>query len=84
MSTLEFWQQRITKTQEMIVAYEDAIAFLSANPTKSYRLDTGQNEQEVTHYDLKSMQQQLDTLLNRLTVLEKRTSGCPTISLPAW
>jgi hypothetical protein len=58
---------------------------LTANPTQSYKLDTGQSEQEVTRVNLASLQQTYDSLLNRLTVLEKRC-GSPraTINAPGW
>jgi len=71
----EFLQERITKTKEQIVLYEDAISFLAANPTRSYRLDTGQSVQDVTRFNIKDLQYSLDGLYNRLSTLDARATG---------
>jgi len=70
-----YLSERITKTKEIITAYEDAILFLTANPAKTYRLDTGQSVQSVTIDDMNKIQDSLDILYNRLVVFEARLSG---------
>ena len=84
MSCDQFWLDRIEATKNQIIAYENAIIFLTENPTESYKLDTGQSEQEVKRTNLSNLQKTYDALLNRLTVLEKRCSSTSTISAPGW
>lgn len=76
--------EKIDKTKAIIDNYEEAILFLTANPTESYKLDTGQGEQEVKRHNLKNMNDTLDSLYNRLSVLEQRCSSIPTIQTPGW
>lgn len=81
----EFLQQRIDATKLAIVAYEDAILQLSTGAVLTYSLDTGQTKQSVTKVDLIRLQNQLDSLLNRLTVLTNRLRGTGTIQMrPNW
>ena len=84
MDWLAFWLERQEKAKEQIIAYEDAITFLITNPTKSYKLDTGQSNQEVTRVDLGTLQTQLDGLMNRLVTIEARIKGASNINAPAW
>jgi len=79
-----YWLEKIDKTKAIIDNYEEAILFLTANPTESYKLDTGQGEQEVKRHNLKNMNDTLDSLYNRLSVLEQRCSSIPTIQTPGW
>jgi len=83
MST-EFWETRKQRTATLIELYENAIEFLSSNPTKSYNLDTGQSTQEVTRFDLPNLEQSLSRVENKYAVLCQRTRTTPTISTPAW
>jgi hypothetical protein len=84
MSVSTFLQDRIKITEDMIVLYEEAITFLISNPTQSYKLDTGETEQEVTRHNVNNLQDKLDSLYNRLTVLNKRFCSRPTINAPGW
>ncbi len=84
MDWLAFWLERQEKTKGQIIAYEDAITFLITNPTKAYKLDTGQSNQEVTRVDLGTLQTQLDGLMNRLVTIEARIKGASNINAPAW
>ncbi len=71
-----FINERITKTKEMIVAYEDAaLAFATNDNIQSYTIDTGQTRDTVTRADLDKIQQTIDTLYNRCAVLEARLTG---------
>jgi len=79
-----FLTARIEKTQEQIVAYEDAIDALILKKAKSYTLNTGQTIQIVTRQDLKDLQETLDKLLNRLATYQARRDGASTIVRPAW
>ena len=79
-----FLRARITATETAIVAYEAALLAL-ANGAQDYMLDTGQTRQRVTKLDLKNLNAVLDSLMNRLVVLEARLNGNGTsIGRPAW
>ena len=65
---------RITRTQEMIIAYEDAILNITTTG-QNYTLDTGQTRQTKTQADLGSMRLELDSLENRLATLCARRFG---------
>ena len=77
MNDQQYLKDRIAKTKTLIEAWEDAqIALAGANGTMSYTIDTGQTKQTVTRFDLKKIQETLDTLYNRLAVFETRLNGC--------
>ena len=75
MACSEFMQARITKTQELIVAYEDALLALGTGGVQEYRLNTGQSDQKVTKMDVKDLQNTLDSLYNTLVTLGARCTG---------
>lgn len=80
-----FLQERIALTKAMIVAYEDALLALSANPTEKYKLDTGQSVTEVSRSDYASLQTALDGLYNRLaTMCARLNGGGSTHGRPSW
>lgn len=70
-----FLQSRITATQAQIVVYEDAITALGSGNIQTYTLDTGQSRTTVTKLELNGLQKTLDSLYNRLVVLEARLTG---------
>lgn len=81
----QFLQDRITATQTLIIAYETAMTALSTGGVQSYTLDTGQSRQTVTKLDLTALQNTIDSLMNRLVVLEARLYGNGTvIARPSW
>lgn len=81
----EFLQQRIEATKLLIIAYENAILQIEANPTQSYTLNTGQTTQTVSRFDLNRLQATLDALMNRLVTLEARLNGGGVINMgAAW
>lgn len=85
MASRQFWLDRIEKTKELIVAWEDAELALSAGGVQSYTLDTGQTRQTVTKADLSQIRMTIDNLLNRLATLEARIgNGGTVIVRPAW
>ncbi len=81
-----FIQGRIDATEALIIAYEAAVLALSANNgVQSYTLDTGQDRQTVTRYDLPSLNRMLDTLMNRCATLEARLNGSNSLQgRPGW
>ena len=80
-----FLQDRVIKIQNQIIAYEDAITALVSGGVQEYSLDSGQTKQKVTRLDVKSMQDALDTLYNRLTTLQARLSGSGSVTgRPSW
>lgn len=85
MNTQEFLQERIAATQTQIIAYETAVDTLVSGGVQSYVLDTGQSRQSVTKLDLKTLQDKIDPLYNRLATLEARLNGSGTVTArPAW
>jgi hypothetical protein len=67
-------QARITRTKELIVIYEDALASI-ASGAQTYSLDTGQTRQVVTKADVASLRMNLSHLENRLSMLELKLCG---------
>lgn len=83
--TTTWLQNRITATQTQIEAYENAIAALLSDGVQSYSLNTGQTTQNVTKFDLPSLESTLDALYNRYTVLCNRLNGGGTFNVkPYW
>jgi hypothetical protein len=83
MPSQAFIEARIARTQELIVAYEDAIEALLGG-AQSYSLDTGQTRQQVTKAQLSQLQLGLERLENRLSVLEARLCGAGIVARPAF
>ena len=79
MACSQFMLDRITATQDLIVAYEAALLALGTGGVQEYRLDTGQSVQHVTKMDVKDLQNTVDSLYNTLATLEARCSGSGTI-----
>jgi hypothetical protein len=71
----EWLQARLAKTEELIVAYEDAITALSSGTVMSYSIDTGQTRQSVTKHQLSQIENVLERLENRRAVLRAQL-GC--------
>ena len=77
-----FLNERITQTKATIIAYETAIDAIILGGAESYTLDTGQTRQVVTKLDIADMQMTLDSLLNRLTMLQKRLTKSGMVVRP--
>jgi hypothetical protein len=86
MSCTNYLAERITKTKQIIEAYEDAIlALTGAGAVESYTLDTGQSRQTVTRSNLKELNTSLDSLYNRLTTMCARQTGSGVVTVrPLW
>ena len=82
----EFLQARIDATKALIVAYEDALTALgTGGAIQTYRLNTGQSDQQVTRADIPALNTMLDSLYNRCVTLEARLNGSGvTHARPAW
>ncbi|MBK2258725.1 hypothetical protein [Francisella philomiragia] len=82
---MSFLQDRITATKDQIVALEDAATDLMSGTIQTYTLDTGQSRQVVTKHSIGTINRVLDSLYNRLSILESRQKGGGTIvGRPAW
>ena len=81
----EYLQSKITKTKAIIDAIDDALLFLSTNPTQKYRLDTGQSVQSVDRFNIKELNETRESLYNQLCILQGRLTGNNVlIGRPAW
>lgn len=83
MSLNTFLKTRITAIQAQITAYEDAITALSSG-VESYTLDTGQTRQTVKRFEVEKLQQTLDSLYNRYSVMCARLNGGGVTVRPNW
>jgi len=81
MACTDFIQDRITITEELIAAYEDALIALATAGIQSYELDTSQSRQRVTKFDVPDINTMLDSLYNRLETLNARCSGSGVVTV---
>ena len=85
MPDCDYWLEQIETVKEQITAYNDAlIAVSGANGVRSYRLDSGQTEQWVTRYDIDMLNDVIDSLYNRLVVMEARVYGGAVTARGDW
>lgn len=70
-----FLQNRITVTQENIVALETAMTRLASGAIQSYTMDTGQTRQTVTKLEISSLKNVIEAQYNLLATLEARLNG---------
>ena len=80
----EWIKERIARTRELILKYEDAIDAISVRGIQSYSLDTGQTRQVVTKAQLGSLQLTLSRLEVRLSTYEQRLGCARLIVRPHW
>jgi hypothetical protein len=73
-------EARLAKTEELIVAYEDAILALSTG-AQMYSLDTGQSRQTVSKSQLSQLRDVLAMLENRRAALMNRLCGSSRVVL---
>ena len=81
---VQFLQAQITAVQNRITEYNDTLLLLAANPEQSYTINSGQTVQTVTYRSVKSMEETLDGLYNRLAALEARLYGSGLQARPGW
>ena len=77
-------QARIDATKSQIEAMETAIDAIITGQASSWSLDTGQTKETVTKKNVVQYQTAVDTLYNRLAVLEARLEGAVVQARPAW
>ena len=80
----DFLEERIRRLKLRIAKYEDAIDYLIENPTKSYRLNTGQTDEQVMAMDVNELEKTLDRMMNSLANYEQRLGCSATIIGPGW
>lgn len=81
----KFLAERIEKVKETIVAYETAIASISADGKANYQLDDGQTRILVTRHNLATLENALKAQYNLLSVLDARVNGtAQTRIVPGW
>lgn len=83
MSSAEFLQARIDRTQALIIAYENAIEAI-ANGAQSYQISTGQTTEMVTKINVWRAEQTLQRLEARLDRLCARQGGSGLNARPGW
>ncbi len=74
-----FLDKRIAAAKKEIVALETGISEIAAG-MQQYTLDTGQTRQTVTKANLGSMRLQLNSAMNRLSMLCQRRDGTSTFN----
>ena len=81
-----FLQARIDRCKELIVIWEDALAFLgTANGIQTYTIDTGQSRQVVTRSDIGTINRTIDSLMNRCVTMQARLDGSGVVNVrPGW
>lgn len=79
----EYLQARITRTEELIAKYEDAIDAI-ATGAQFYQLDTGQTRQMVSKAQLGQLREALSSLENRRETLRARLCGSSTRVIPGF
>ena len=70
-----FWDARIAASQAQLVATEDAVLALTTGGQTSYTLNTGQGVVTVTKLNLRSLNETIDMLTNRILNIERRLCG---------
>ena len=75
-STDTFWSDQLTAAKRSAVAIQAAIDALTIGGVQSYQLDTGQTRQLVTKMNLTSLNNVLQSTLNRVATLQARLGGC--------
>lgn len=78
----KFIQDRLSATENLIVLYEDAIAYLMESPQAEYSLDTGQTVQKVKYHDIDKLQNYLEPLYARRMRLKAMCDGKPKVIAP--
>jgi hypothetical protein len=83
MSDDEWIAERIARTRELIIKYEDAIDAISSG-AQSYSMDTGQTRTVVQKSQLGSLQLTLARLEARLSTYEQRSGCARMVVRPHW
>lgn len=84
MPSRAFIQGRIDAAELLIVAHEDASVIAAATGAQSYTLDTGQDRQSVTRYEIGRVNDVISALFLQIQVYEALLNGGSTIARPAF
>jgi hypothetical protein len=79
MSCHDFIAARKAALEAEILALEAAFTQLSTGVIQSYTLDTGQDRQVVTKYEISSLRRTIDSLYNSYATLCARLNGGTTM-----
>lgn len=71
----DFFQQQLDIAKAQIVELTNAQTAILTGAIESYRLDTGQSVTQVTKLNVDVLNRMIDSLLNRVSVLEARCTG---------
>lgn len=83
-------QQKVTDLKALISEYETASLQIATDQIQSYTFDSGQTKQTVTKFNLTELNNVIDSLYNRLSMLCARFPECTggtggaIIARPAW
>ena len=79
-----YLEERIARTKATIEIYEDAVDALASGRVQSYTIDTGQNRQTATRFEIGSLQRYVEQLYVRLATLEARLNGGNVLIRPGF
>lgn len=83
-------KDKAAKLKALIDEYENASLELASGQIQQYSFDSGQTRQTVTQLDMWRLDQVIDSLYNRLAILQARhpqclgAGGSSIIVRPAW
>lgn len=83
--TDDFLQSQIDAAKESLAAAITAEASIITGQIESYTMDTGQSRTVVNKLNISSLRVHIDSLLNRISILDSRLTGSGTIiARPGW
>ena len=74
-----FFKEMLKREKEKAFIYQDAIDALVSGRVSEYTLDTGQDRQTVKRNNIKELEDNLELILNRVSVLEARCGNSRTV-----
>jgi hypothetical protein len=79
-----FWAQRLAAKKTQLIAFEAAITALTIDGMQSYRLMTGQTDQQVTRANLAQLREAVSDLENDISTLQARICGASHQGQPGF
>ena len=81
----ELTQDRINAAKALLLLYDAALTAITISGAQSYLIDTGQTKQTVTKLDIKSLNDSISSLENRIATLTARLTGNGVTQVrPMW
>ena len=81
----DFVQQRINAAKALLLLYDAALTAITTGGAQSYLIDTGQTKTTVTKLDLKTLNDSISSLENRIATLTARLTGNGVTQVrPCW